>query len=77
MQSRDDSPSNRDASSNDDTRSAAPADVAPDAPARDARESTTRKFTRRIDCTDGVEPDDGQSAKSVRGRHSNKRGPAR
>jgi len=71
MQSRDDSPSNRDASPTDDTRSAAPADVAPEAPAQDG-ESNTRKFTRRIDCTHQV--DDGQSSNFGRGRHSNNRG---
>jgi hypothetical protein len=74
MQSREDSPSHRDASLNDDTRSAAPADLVPDAQGRDADESNTRKFPRRIDCTDQVEPDDGQSVKFGRGRHSNNRG---
>jgi hypothetical protein len=73
MQSED-SPSKPDVSPNDDTRSAAPADIAPDAPAREASKSSTRKFTRRIDCTDRVEPDDGRSVKFGRGRHSNNRG---
>jgi len=75
MQSRDDSLSNRHASPNDDTRSAAPADVVPDAPSgRDAGESNNRKFARRIDCTDQVESDGARSTRFGGGRHSNSRG---